>query len=189
MYKMTKTQLAAILGIKDVTIEDVLNEIDYAKLLGQTCSGIDDERLFERLKALNEDEGCYYHELFEHLQFENNNYEGKELKSGWVYIEDGNGSRYGCNKEIWDEIKRTWIDNNRLEDLIEEYGEDAEDKFAGCLAKDSLEYNKGYEEELKSISDIMDYLDELDVEQEMSDYIDALLEIADELEAEESNNQ
>ena len=182
MYKTTKTQLAAILGIKDVTIEDVLKEIDYAKLLGQTCSGIDDERLFKRLKALNEDEECYYHELFERLQFENYEHEGKELKSGCVYIEDGNGSRYGSSEEIWDEIKRTWIDNNRLEDLIEEYGEDAEDKFAGCPAKDSLEYNKGYEEELKSISDIISYLDGLDVEQEMSDYIDALLEIAEEME-------
>ena len=189
MYKMTKTQLAAILGIKDVTIEDVLNEIDYAKLLGQTCSRIDDEKLFERLKALNEGEDCHYHELFEHLQFENNNYEGKELRTGRVYVEDGNCARYYDRKSIWDEIESTWIDNNRLDDLIDEYGSNAKDEYAGCPAVDSLEYNDGYERELQALADIMYPLDGLDIEREMNYYIDALLEIADELEAEESNNQ
>lgn len=189
MYDLTKQQLAEIIGVKALTIEDVLKEIELAKYFRSNYASISDEDLYNRLKMLNGDESSRYHELFEKLAFENNEYDGKELRTGRVYVEDGNCARYYDRKSIWDEIESTWIDNNRLDDLIDEYGSNAKDEYAGCPAVDSLEYNDGYERELQALADIMYPLDGLDIEREMNYYIDALLEIADELEAEESNNQ
>lgn len=177
--RMTREELAMILGVDVVTDEMLYKEIrEVGEIQSRIQIGevkITSERLFRKLKQINSIESSEYYDVFQKLLFSNDIVNGEYRDSGCIFMEDSLGSCFYNSDKVRSRIHELEVENEYLEFKIEEDGEDAEDPACCCPAIDSLEFNNEYKDELWRIWHLMEIATNINAPLELGTYLEELM--------------